>query len=118
MIGPNDHRFLRAARTEAWSRQSGRCFWCLSAIARDKVTAEHLHAKAHGGSDQATNIAAACRPCNAARGSLGAARFRSMLHGTAPKHRMAIRERRVIFRVNRRADLACRRILKSVGLVP
>ena len=108
--------WLRVARIDAWTRQGGLCCWCRSAIRRREATAEHLKPRAQNGTDEAHNIAAACRPCNLARGSLGAARFRSMLHGKVSMRRPAIRQRQIIFRLNRRAEQACRRIRASVGI--
>lgn len=109
--------FDRAARVEAWARQGGRCLWCLSQIARDEITREHLHAKSHGGSDESHNIAAACVPCNSARGNLSASKWRSMIRDGAisTKWRGVSFSRRTcqaVYRLNKRADSACARILR------
>lgn len=108
------HRWVRVARVEAWTRQCGLCFWCRSEIARHEVTAEHMVPRSQGGSSQSWNISAACQPCNLAKGTLNATRFRAILKGKVARGQ--IRERQIIFRVNRRAEQACRRILASVGV--
>ena len=110
------HLWIRAARVDAWTRQGGLCFWCRSAITRDEVTAEHMVPRSQGGSNQSWNISAACKLCNLARGTLNATKFRSMLRGKVPMRRWHIRERQIVFRLNRRAEQACRRILASVGV--
>jgi 5-methylcytosine-specific restriction endonuclease McrA len=109
------HLWLRIARVDAWTRQGGLCCWCRSALPRNEATAEHMVPRADGGSDQSHNIAAACGPCNKARGRLGAARFRSMLRRIVSKDRPRVRERQIIFRLNRRSEKACRRILALVS---
>lgn len=73
-------------RTIAYTRQSGRCFYCglpmWSGDSKDfatrhglslaqarflQCTAEHLEARRDGGSDVPSNIAAACLRCNQRR---------------------------------------------------
>lgn len=77
---------LSAKRSKAFSKQSTRCFYCgyqmwlvdpeafakrLGITVRQTIhlrcTAEHLDARCDGGSDTATNIAAACWICNSRR---------------------------------------------------
>ena len=83
-------------------------------MTREQITAEHMQARAHGGSDEAHNIAAACGLCNSARGTRGAAKFRNMLRGKVSQRHPRIRERQIIFRLNQRTDQAVKRILASV----
>ena len=109
--------WARTARVAAWTRQGGLCCWCRSVLTRNEVTAEHIIPRAKNGSDEAHNIAAACEPCNTARGHMGAARFRSMLRGIVSKDRPRVRERQIIFRLNRRSEKACRRVLASAGVM-
>ena len=73
-------------RSTAFSRQSGRCFYCGYPMWTDsperyaqqhgcstkqakplQCTAEHLVARQDGGKDAASNIVAACRACNRRR---------------------------------------------------
>ncbi len=109
------HLWKRIARVEAWTRQGNLCFWCRSEIARHEVTAEHMIPRSQGGSNQAWNISAACYPCNSARGAVNPTQFRSMLRGKVAQDHSRIRERQIIYRMNRRAEQACRRILATTG---
>ena len=74
---------------EALVQQSGRCFYCRRALRlmplavrkrpRDAATADHLIPLAYGGTDDITNIVAACERCNARKGHrypTGAERYR------------------------------------------
>ena len=73
-------------RARAFAAQAGRCFYCSLPLcigdpvqfAREhaltvklaktlRCTAEHLHARSDGGSNVASNIAAACYHCNQTR---------------------------------------------------
>ena len=77
---------LARSRSAAFSRQSGRCFYCdlpmwldhaddfrpryrlTPAQARQRrCTAEHLQARQDGGGNGAANIVAACQKCNQGR---------------------------------------------------
>jgi len=77
---------IAVARTMAYSRQSGRCFYCdlpmwlsnssdfvskygltLLQAKRLRCTGEHLHARQDGGTDSKSNIVAACWTCNQGR---------------------------------------------------
>lgn len=77
---------LSKIRSSAFSRQSGRCFYCGYPMWTDspehyakqhgctpkqakplQCTAEHLVARQDGGKDKASNIVAACRACNQRR---------------------------------------------------
>ena len=108
-----DRVWIRAARVDAWTRQGGLCFWCHSEIARHEVTAEHMIPRSKGGPNQSWNISAACHLCNLARGTMNPTKFRSMLRGRRAVPQRHIRERQIIFRLNRRAERACRRILTT-----
>lgn len=44
-----------------------RCYWC--DVAGVELEVEHLEPRAAGGTDDPSNVVAACRWCNAARGS-------------------------------------------------
>lgn len=73
-------------RRDAFSRQSGRCYYCglpmwtenpeefasnnhatLGQVKRFRCTAEHLKARQDGGTDAPSNIVAACLFCNQTR---------------------------------------------------
>ncbi len=74
------------ARSEAFRRQAGRCYYCnlamweadvetfaratglsVKAALSRQSTAEHLQARCEGGSNASENIVAACRLCNQRR---------------------------------------------------
>ena len=60
----------RATRIERLIlKQDGLCFYCWTALDRD-VTKEHLHSKADGGSNEASNLRAAHMACNGIVGTL------------------------------------------------
>jgi hypothetical protein len=50
-------------------RNSPMCYWCLTNKA---TTADHLVPKAHGGTDDVSNLVPACGPCNYSRGDKAA----------------------------------------------
>jgi len=79
-------RKIQKLRLLAYERQNGRCYYCDAPIWLKKIaeftakygisrrqayryqgTAEHLVARQDGGSDDATNIVAACWFCNSRR---------------------------------------------------
>ncbi|HSF93646.1 MAG TPA: HNH endonuclease [Thermohalobaculum sp.] len=107
---------LRRARRLAWRRQGGRCLWCESPIALAESTAEHLVARADGGTAALVNIAAACAPCNAARGDLPPGTFRALLLGRLPGGSRPVRRRAAVLAVNLAAAAAVARIRRFAGL--
>jgi HNH endonuclease len=61
--------------SDIWERDGGRCVWCSNASwARDR-TLEHLLPRSRGGRSGEHNLLPACRPCNRARRSQGAAAY-------------------------------------------
>jgi 5-methylcytosine-specific restriction endonuclease McrA len=44
--------------------QGGKCAYCHQELPPEKATADHIVAVVRGGSDDESNIAAACQPCN------------------------------------------------------
>jgi len=96
---------LARSRSAAFSRQSGRCYYCdlpmwldhsdgflsryqlTPAQARQRrCTAEHLQARQDGGGNGAANIVAACQKCNQAR-------HRSKKALDPDRHRQRVRAR-------------------------
>lgn len=76
---------VRAALVAA---QNGRCCWCGLMMDRSGkggrgATLDHVVPLAKGGADEAANLAAACRLCNAARGDMAAEAFRAARDGHA-----------------------------------
>jgi hypothetical protein len=61
--------------SDIWERDGERCVWCSAeSWARDR-TLEHLLPRSRGGSSGAHNLLPACRACNRARRSRGAAAY-------------------------------------------
>ena len=66
---------LHRSRQIAFNRQCGKCYYCGISMWLDgsghsprlQCTAEHLKARAEGGSDRPENIVAACAHCNQTR---------------------------------------------------
>ncbi|WP_322768413.1 HNH endonuclease [Frankia sp. Cr1] len=54
----------RTIRARILIRDGHRCHWC----GRWAGTVDHVKAKADGGTDDDTNLVAACGPCNSSRG--------------------------------------------------
>jgi hypothetical protein len=51
----------------------------------DQITADHREPRCKRGLTIPDNIALACRPCNAAKGAMSEARFRTLIKGPAPR---------------------------------
>jgi 5-methylcytosine-specific restriction endonuclease McrA len=70
----HEHQRRKMLRREASDRQGGRCYYCgiLMAPAAAKLpwseTADHVFPVARGGITHRSNIVAACRRCNNAKG--------------------------------------------------
>jgi len=109
--------WLVVARVEAWSAQGGRCFYCLARISRRQATADHVRARANGGTDR-DNIVAACAACNVAKGSLPEAKFRELMRRSATRGGsmpMGIYLAGLRRRLEKRTDEAVARIMRMVG---
>lgn len=106
--------FLKAYRASALTSQGGCCKYCFEPLARQVATADHRVARKHGGTDKRGNIAAACQPCNRAKGHMSEAAFSSAIKGTdsAPFGILLIRARRRIWLAT---HASCKRIMASVG---
>jgi 5-methylcytosine-specific restriction endonuclease McrA len=66
------HRvFSHEERADALRRSKSRCIYCKLAltIQSPEFTIEHIIQKYIGGTDDPSNLKAACRSCNAARGA-------------------------------------------------
>jgi 5-methylcytosine-specific restriction endonuclease McrA len=70
-------------RRRLTNRQGGRCYYCRSRMGGPgelrEATIDHVIPKAGGGTDRLSNLVAACRLCNAAKGDLSAAAFLEVL---------------------------------------
>lgn len=107
--------WYKLARVDAYFRQGRRCCFCRCSLTRDTATADHIKPQKFGRDDRPENIQAACRHCNTVRGHRTVGQFKRLLTDCdpAPLPILICRSRRAI---NTRADLACRRIAKSVGM--
>ena len=114
-ISSSSHVWIKMRRTEALKKQKGKCVWCQSRLSRSTVTAEHMQPKIKGGSNEQTNITAACRQCNQVRGTLPVAKFKKLLRDRRNSHNLYLYERQIIYRINKRTDSACKRILRTIG---
>lgn len=54
----------RAVRREIFERDGWRCHYCNS---MEHLTVDHVVPRSRGGTDDASNLVAACRPCNTAK---------------------------------------------------
>lgn len=123
-------------REDARRNQGGRCRYCRSSIGREDATLDHVVPVCEGGSDiDPGNFAAADELCNRAKGRMSVKAFQRWLRsgddvsawdmvlesdGPAFRARRAcdLMLARSIFRINRRAEQACKRIAASVGMKP
>src|SRR4051794_39168927 len=64
-----------ASVSDIWTRDGGRCVWCSAASWPRDRTLEHLLPRSRGGRSGAHNLLPACRACNKARRSQGAAAY-------------------------------------------
>lgn len=107
--------FLRAYRANALTNQGGFCRYCLCPLSRAAATADHRVPRKSGGADHQHNIAAACQPCNKAKGSMSEAAFLSAIKGSGslPMHLLMVRFSRRLWLVTHAAG---RRIRTAAGL--
>jgi hypothetical protein len=61
--------------SDIWARDGERCVWCSSASWPRDRTLEHLLPRSRGGRSGEHNLLPACRSCNKARRSRGAASY-------------------------------------------
>lgn len=57
-----------ALRRRLWAEQGERCFYCAAALHLEAVTLDHYIPRAYGGTDNISNLRAACGACNGAKG--------------------------------------------------
>lgn len=66
------------ARRLIFERDGFRCVYCGST---DRLEVDHVVPRARGGANVAANLATACRPCNASKGSLDVEEWKSRWFG-------------------------------------
>lgn len=89
-IGPGERMWIRAYRQDAWRAQGRLCCYCLEPLEEKDVTADHVRARARGGMTGRSNIAAACEPCNLAKGSRTELRFKRLIRSPGPEASMPL----------------------------
>lgn len=76
--------WIKLAKIEALKEQKGCCIYCKTPLRRSEATADHKRPKKRGGSDARENIAAACAPCNHAKGHMWETKFWRLIKGNNP----------------------------------
>jgi hypothetical protein len=78
-------RPISRRRREVFERSEGRCLYCRAKLTLDgRWHVEHQLPRALGGGDDASNLVAACAPCNIAKGARSAIEFiQTGLNGVA-----------------------------------
>jgi 5-methylcytosine-specific restriction endonuclease McrA len=102
-------------REVAWVMQGKRCAYCRDPLELKDATADHLHPADKGGTTTPENIAAACRPCNRAKGAMSEGRFRKLINHPRPWDLSEIWLAHFRLRLNRATERACAKILSFVG---
>lgn len=85
-------------RRELWDEQGGRCFYCESEISHyskrfNSLDVDHKVPRAHGGSDDRSNLVAACRACNRGKCDRSEAEWRAILSGRVASGAVAFANR-------------------------
>jgi len=61
----NVKRGIKFSRPNMYSRDGGRCQYCLTRKPLGQLTYDHVFPRSRGGETTWTNVVMACRPCNA-----------------------------------------------------
>lgn len=109
-------KWLKFFRHEALLEQDGRCAYCAAPITWAQATADHKWPRSRRGGISRDNIAAACKPCNRAKGDRSHVEFykiidRKFPHGEPPAVLLIWASRRIWKRTKRaceRIERACR----------
>lgn len=110
-----EREFRRVYKTSALVAQRNRCAYCAEPLTRKKATADHVVARRNGGVTKATNIKAACEPCNHLKGKMSETAFVRLIKNPQCGSRIEIwlawSRRRIWMKTHR----ACERIEKSAA---
>lgn len=79
-----------------------RCAYCGTSVPDERATLDHWVPRVRGGVNAATNLVAACEPCNSTKAAMTGNEFCAWLYGAAGRRWFAQRERSAI--VLRRAQ--------------
>lgn len=109
-----DAAFMKAYRSSALTSQGGCCKYCLQPLSRRAATVDHRFPRSKGGTDNKANLAAACYPCNVAKGSRSEAQFLAAIkgNGSVDTNLLLVRFRRRMWTAT---HASCRRIMTAVG---
>ncbi|THK33994.1 HNH endonuclease [Ensifer sp. MPMI2T] len=110
-----DAAFARADREAALRDQNGRCAYCLDPLSYKEVTRDHVVPRSAGGLDHRSNTAAACAPCNKAKGSMAVELFKRMISDPRPGEPMKFRMIWVSRRLNKALIDLEKRIMRRLG---
>jgi 5-methylcytosine-specific restriction endonuclease McrA len=102
--------WVRVARTEALTKQKGRCLYCKSPLHCGEATADHKKARSRGGANSKENIAAACSSCNRTKADMYEAKFWSKIVGKKPPKKSDLMIIWATRRIWERTHRACKRI--------
>lgn len=61
-----EHR--KRQRLKVWRKSGGACWYCGAPLSAQEMTLDHVQAKARGGDGRVSNLVAACKRCNLAKG--------------------------------------------------
>lgn len=105
-----DAAFARADREAALRKQDGRCKYCFCKLNYRNVTRDHVRPRSAGGSDQRSNIVAACERCNNLKGRLRVELFLRLISDPWPGEFLAYR----LVWMDRRINKALMRLEKNL----
>ena len=109
-----DRAFIRAHRQDAVIEQNGFCCYCQEPITVRSATADHVQARARGGSNSRDNLVAACQPCNKTKGAMSEKAFRAAIEAPQPHHNIYLHLAASRLRIWRAAHASCGRIMGCV----
>lgn len=66
---------MKKLRPTIWERSGGVCFYCGGSIQEDAFIVEHMVPLCRGGSNEQTNLVAACDSCDVLKGGMTADEF-------------------------------------------
>lgn len=79
------HPIPRAVVRAQLAAQGGRCAYCKRRLEEREATADHRIPRRHGGTDDPSNIAAACLSCNSRKSASLYWRYRREHQATSPR---------------------------------
>ena len=102
--------YLKLYRIEALSEQDFKCAYCKEPLTVKTATADHRWPRARRGGTTSRNIAAACMPCNQAKGSMSDIEVYRALRKKHPPRDLGLAVMWASQRIWKRTRIACDRI--------